>query len=126
MASSKAKRRLRLFQEQGGKCSKCGILCVFDIPAKGRHPPDLFTVDHIFPESGGGPSAVKNLTGMCRTCNQQKGPTILEEFKTLNNKEKVQNIEVTLSWILPLIYAMCIITAVHLILTALLLYAQSH
>jgi hypothetical protein len=90
-----------------------------------------FATNGYIQGNGGAPFSVSgntltaNLTGMCLTCNQTKGPTILDEFKQLNNKEKVQNIEVTLSWILPLIYAMCIITAVHLILTALLLYAQS-
>lgn len=121
MPSSKAKKRQALFNSQGGKCSKCGIQCVFERPARGPHPPNMFTVDHVFPESGGGPTSLSNLVGMCLKCNQKKGPTILEEFKQLNNAAQVQNIEVTLEWLLPLVYALCIITAVHSILTVIIL-----
>ena len=48
----------------------------------GRKAPNVeLEVDHIYPNSKGGKSAIENYTTTCRECNLGKGDIILDEFK---------------------------------------------
>lgn len=52
--------QLKVFRRDGFKCKKCGS------------SNDL-TVDHVIPESKGGPSDLSNYQTLCRSCNSSKG-----------------------------------------------------
>ena len=45
-----------------------------------NEPKERLELDHIVPESKGGPTRVGNLVLACRRCNQRKGSRTLEEF----------------------------------------------
>ena len=39
-----------------------------------------YTIDHIYPKSKGGPNTMSNLCVACKTCNEAKADTLLEEL----------------------------------------------
>lgn len=55
-----AKLRKQIFERDGYRCQECGDW----------H--DL-AVDHVMPESKGGPMTLDNLRTLCRSCNSRKG-----------------------------------------------------
>ena len=59
---SKTGRKLLLIDRYGLRCQGCG---------QPKSESDL-EVDHIEPESAGGPHAIQNRTLLCRPCNQRK------------------------------------------------------
>lgn len=54
----------------GAVCSVCGTDGTEHDP-KGR--PNPLTVDHVIPESKGGPNHISNYRAMCRFHNEQRG-----------------------------------------------------
>lgn len=52
--------RRRVFERDEYRCVECGSWIEL-------------TVDHVIPESKGGPTTFENLQTMCRTCNLKKG-----------------------------------------------------
>lgn len=54
------KLSLQVFDRDGYQCLSCG--CRSDL-----------TVDHVMPESKGGPTEINNLQTLCRSCNSKKG-----------------------------------------------------
>ncbi|MEW6324326.1 MAG: HNH endonuclease signature motif containing protein [Nitrospirota bacterium] len=61
------KRHLTLY---GAWCPKCGQ----EVLAS------ELQVDHVTPVAKGGPNALRNLEVICRSCNQQKGPSVTDIF----------------------------------------------
>lgn len=70
--------------ERDGKCLKCGTM-------------EDLTVDHIVPESQGGPYTVHNLQTLCSTCNEEKDTQTIDyrKFKVTGkadiNRGKLHN-----------------------------------
>ena len=58
-----ASLRERIYRRDGYRCLRCGSI----------H--DL-TIDHIYPQSLGGPTAEANLQTLCRSCNSSKGARV--------------------------------------------------
>jgi hypothetical protein len=58
---------------------------------------DNLTLDHIVPQSKGGPDTTRNVVACCHSCNQSKGHTPWEEwyynqdFFSYDNYEKIKN-----------------------------------
>lgn len=70
---------------QPPKCSSCGReLTNFR----------LFSWDHIFARSIGGPNDIKNMTPMCTACNVKKGSRIKEECLCHVESEMLQRLKV--------------------------------
>jgi 5-methylcytosine-specific restriction endonuclease McrA len=64
-------KRARIFARDGFRCQYCGERGgLFDL-----------TMDHILPESRGGPTSPENLVTACRPCNQRKGDRTPEEAR---------------------------------------------
>jgi hypothetical protein len=59
-----------VFRRDGYHCCYCGV----------HQSEKTLSVDHIFPESGGGPSVLWNLLSCCTQCNSLKGALSLTEF----------------------------------------------
>lgn len=59
----RARKRLALVRDYGQKCLCCGD----ELPLK------ELTLDHIVPQSAGGPGALTNLQLLCEKCNRRKG-----------------------------------------------------
>jgi hypothetical protein len=57
--------RTAVFERDGWKCVKCGIV-------------DDLVLDHIYPWSRGGPDTYDNLQVLCRPCNYAKGTKVEE------------------------------------------------
>ncbi len=57
--------RWEVWERDNFTCRMCGVR---------RH----LRVDHIIPESKGGPTELDNLQTLCRTCNSKKGTQIIE------------------------------------------------
>lgn len=69
----KWKRRYlrQLFKRAKGKCPKCDSQLTY---VHGRL--NEATLDHIIPESGGGPTTKRNLQLLCARCNGEKSDTL--------------------------------------------------
>jgi hypothetical protein len=52
--------RIAVWRRDGFSCRHCGS-------------ENNLTIDHIFPESKGGPAALDNLQTLCKSCNSRKG-----------------------------------------------------
>lgn len=83
--------RLTLFKEKGLTCVSCGLkgqyfyleknkererphFNLYGVNKQGKEI--LFTKDHIFPKSKGGPDSLENLQTMCSVCNSRKADKI--------------------------------------------------
>ncbi len=68
--------RRAVIELHGTRCLRCGVQCT----------PDWWTatslhIDHVIPESVGGPTMLSNLQVLCRTCNLAKGATYADYRK---------------------------------------------
>jgi hypothetical protein len=59
--------RSLVYQRDGFRCCYCG-------------GEDSLSVDHVHPESEGGPIDLRNLATCCRQCNSRKGTMPVSEF----------------------------------------------
>lgn len=83
--------RLTLFKEKGLVCVSCGLegqyfyleknkewerphFNLYGMNKQGKEI--LFTKDHIYPKSKGGPNSLENLQTMCSVCNSRKADKI--------------------------------------------------
>lgn len=73
--------RQRIIERDGYYC----VYCDEDLHDKEIH------IDHIIPESQGGPTTYNNLQVTCRKCNTSKGTLTEEEF-TRKLKQRAINI----------------------------------
>lgn len=80
------KRNLRdkLYILQRGRCHYCNRECRMTVhlspsEKKTKSVPDLFTLDHIYPESKGGRMVEGNAFGACFQCNQEKGDKLKDK-----------------------------------------------
>jgi hypothetical protein len=62
-------RRLELFERDGWQCGYCGETVTATTA----------TLDHVIPQSLGGPHTAENLTTACLTCNSIKSGRTFEE-----------------------------------------------
>jgi len=86
-------KRYILFNEKGTVCVSCGLeacyfalernvhnegpSCHFNLYGLTQSGKEiLFTRDHIYPKSKGGPNTLDNLQIMCEVCNSRKGDSI--------------------------------------------------
>lgn len=67
-------KRKVIYKRQGGKCAICGKLLQNDDCTSVK---DYMTLDHILPVIRGGSNALKNLQGLCETCNKEKGSKLI-------------------------------------------------
>lgn len=61
--------RKNIYARDRNTCQYCGT----------KHNPSTLTLDHIVPESKGGPFAWHNLVACCKNCNRKKADKTLEE-----------------------------------------------
>lgn len=62
------KRREAIYARDGGSCVYCGS-------------PEKLTLDHVVPQSRGGPHDDENLVTCCKSCNTKKGARTPEEWR---------------------------------------------
>lgn len=80
----------QLWEEQQGLCFYCGISMAAPMSQRLRHRKrlDAATIDHVVPQSQGGPAQWPNEVAACRACNAAKADTApstddLERLKVL-------------------------------------------
>lgn len=73
MSKESIPRRIRtmVIERDGRRCVFCGV----DLEIKEIH------IDHVIPESKGGPTTYDNLQVTCRKCNTEKGALSESEFE---------------------------------------------
>jgi hypothetical protein len=69
VGSSPTAPRHNVFKRDGYQCMHCG-----------KRPKEL-TIDHVLPQSRGGPDAWDNVVACCRPCNHRKGARTPEEAR---------------------------------------------
>ncbi len=57
-----------LKSDQGFACLMCGA----------KEPEITLTVDHVIPLAVGGSNSIENIQGLCYTCNNRKGPKVID------------------------------------------------
>lgn len=67
-------KRKVIYKRQGGKCAICAKPLQNDDCTSVK---DYMTLDHILPVIRGGSNALKNLQGLCETCNKEKGSKLI-------------------------------------------------
>lgn len=67
----KARDKRLLFHQQQGKCVYCG----------NEYQYDEFEIEHMIPQSRGGPDHIRNCQLACRICNRAKGTMTDIEFR---------------------------------------------
>lgn len=72
------------------RCPCCHVQLVWRSPLKGRHPPNVATIDHIIPKCQGGSDMPDNLFVMCATCNNKRGSRCFLEFLTKTGVDPIQ------------------------------------
>jgi hypothetical protein len=83
-AEAKRMWRRSIREKWGNRCAYC-------------ESEDNLTLDHIVPQSKGGPDTTRNVVACCHSCNQSKGHTPWEEwyynqdFFSYDNYEKIKN-----------------------------------
>ena len=74
------------------QCQYCGQ------PSTKNHP---LTLDHVIPESRGGPTVVRNLVTACQKCNTKKTNQSLEDFLA-QDPERLAKIQQQVEQVVPL------------------------
>lgn len=72
--NSYSKIRAVIWDKTDGRCWYCG---------KQINPFREFAIDHVIPQSKGGPDTFDNLVPACRLCNGRKHDHDLEEFRAM-------------------------------------------
>lgn len=67
-----------LLQRDRHSCRYCG----------GASGDDVLNIDHVHPRAKGGSDRVGNLVISCRTCNEDKGATLLEDWQKVISKSR--------------------------------------
>jgi 5-methylcytosine-specific restriction endonuclease McrA len=70
--------RKQVFDRDGWKCAKCGIICV---KATKQYNPSAASIDHIIPICKDGPHSFENCRTMCWECNSRQGAELWRECK---------------------------------------------
>ena len=81
-----------IFARDHWQCQYC------DQPSTKNHP---LTLDHIIPESSGGPTVVGNLVAACQKCNTKKNNQSLENFLA-QDPERLARIQKQVDQVVPL------------------------
>ena len=81
-----------ILYRDGWTCKYC------DKPGTGKNP---LTLDHVIPQSNGGPSRVQNLVTACKRCNTRKDNRPVAEFLT-NDPDRLEKILRQVNQIVPL------------------------
>lgn len=68
-------QQLEIWQKTRGRCCYCG----FTLNPFERNG---YTYEHIDPQSTGGGHETANLFPCCKSCNSQKGPKSMEQYRT--------------------------------------------
>lgn len=82
----------QILQKTGGRCAYCGrklhTSCFGDVS---------FDVEHVVPQSKGGPHSLLNLVPACRRCNLQKNTQSLDEYKHYIPQSIIHDLESALT-----------------------------
>lgn len=68
-------KRVAIYMRDGYKCVYCGV-CLMNSHARKR------TLDHVIPRIHGGTNDHRNLVTCCLACNDQKGDSLLQCWRS--------------------------------------------
>ena len=89
-ASTRIRRRFRLYQDQKGKCAYCGMFCYFWHRDQGH--PMLFTVDHVHARHNSPKGIQHEVAGACQACNHRKDHMTMEEWLAAYSRTKLRKL----------------------------------